>query len=350
MVAIGPNFFYTVTLPVTLWFLDRGKRGTDRGRTRCSSSTPATPSSQIDRAHRDFLPEQIELLANIVRLYRGEDARDRRRQRGAASPSASPTARTPTCPGLCKVATLAEIEAQGWSLNPGRYVGTAAAEEDDGDFACEARRAVRRVHGALGRSGGAAAEGRRCRAGDPRGVSEWRDRTLGQIADVAELNRPAHAGNCTAHEYVDGRTGGRRDAERTSIRRRIALSSAARHLGGRQHRGSLSTARIRVTSCWLVEVTPAERAWVDDRDGRGAVRHSARCGHRSRSVELERRYPALLVASDDGSHRVAKRAKPSARRCRHLNERDRSSTPRAAYPSRTVQRADRCECSARSTT
>ena len=38
-------------------------------------------------------------------------------------------------PGLCKVGTLAEIEAQGWSLNPGRYVRTAAVGEDDGDFA-----------------------------------------------------------------------------------------------------------------------------------------------------------------------------------------------------------------------
>ncbi len=37
-------------------------------------------------------------------------------------------------PGLCKVATLAEIERQGWSLNPGRYVGVAAREEDDFDF------------------------------------------------------------------------------------------------------------------------------------------------------------------------------------------------------------------------
>jgi len=36
--------------------------------------------------------------------------------------------------GLCKVATLAEIEAQGWSLNPGRYVGVAARAEDDFDF------------------------------------------------------------------------------------------------------------------------------------------------------------------------------------------------------------------------
>jgi hypothetical protein len=30
VVAVGPNFFYTVTLPVTLWFFDRGIRGTER--------------------------------------------------------------------------------------------------------------------------------------------------------------------------------------------------------------------------------------------------------------------------------------------------------------------------------
>ena len=35
MVAVGPNFFYTVTLPCTLWFLDRGK-----GRAGCPQ--PAT--------------------------------------------------------------------------------------------------------------------------------------------------------------------------------------------------------------------------------------------------------------------------------------------------------------------
>ena len=37
-------------------------------------------------------------------------------------------------PGLCKVATVKEIEAQGWSLNPGRYVGIAERGEDDFDF------------------------------------------------------------------------------------------------------------------------------------------------------------------------------------------------------------------------
>ena len=33
MVAVGPNMFYTVTLPVTLWFLDRGKKKTPRADT-----------------------------------------------------------------------------------------------------------------------------------------------------------------------------------------------------------------------------------------------------------------------------------------------------------------------------
>ncbi len=38
-------------------------------------------------------------------------------------------------PGLCKAATLEEIETQGWSLNPGRYVGIAPGEEvSDQDF------------------------------------------------------------------------------------------------------------------------------------------------------------------------------------------------------------------------
>jgi type I restriction enzyme M protein len=37
-------------------------------------------------------------------------------------------------PGLCKEATRAEIEARGWSLNPGRYVGVAERDEEDFDF------------------------------------------------------------------------------------------------------------------------------------------------------------------------------------------------------------------------
>jgi type I restriction enzyme M protein len=133
MIAIGPNFFYTVTLPVTLWFLDCGKRGTEREDTVLFLDARQT-FRQIDRAHRDFLPEQIELLANVVRLYRGEDPET---IAGSAELVAErfPGGAYSDVPGFCKVATVAEVEAQGWSLNPGRYVGVAAGEEDDGLFA-----------------------------------------------------------------------------------------------------------------------------------------------------------------------------------------------------------------------
>lgn len=38
-------------------------------------------------------------------------------------------------PGLCKIADLSEIEAKGWSLTPGAYVGVAPVEDDGVDFA-----------------------------------------------------------------------------------------------------------------------------------------------------------------------------------------------------------------------
>ena len=133
MVAIGTNFFYTVTLPVTLWFLDKGKAGTEREDTVLFLDARHL-YRQIDRAHRDFRPEQIELLANIVRLFRGEDVETADGSELLLKEHFA-DGRYVDVPGLCKVATRVEIEAQGWSLNPGRYTGTAVVEEDGEDFA-----------------------------------------------------------------------------------------------------------------------------------------------------------------------------------------------------------------------
>ncbi len=132
MVAIGTNFFYTVTLPVTLWFLDKEKVGTSAEDTVLFIDARQI-FHQVDRAHRDFLPEQIELLANIVRLYRGEDV-ETVEGSDAALKERFRDGSYVDVPGLCKVATRAEIEAQGWSLNPGRYTGNAATDDDDEDF------------------------------------------------------------------------------------------------------------------------------------------------------------------------------------------------------------------------
>ena len=145
MVAVGPNMFYTVTLPCTLWFFDRGKIGTARENTVLFIDARHL-YRQIDRAHRDWTEAQISFLANIVRLYRGEAVDvtlgGEEAQRwieayfGTDSDSASggaPAYRD--IAGLCKAATLDAIEAQGWSLNPGRYVGVAAGEDlSDEDF------------------------------------------------------------------------------------------------------------------------------------------------------------------------------------------------------------------------
>jgi type I restriction enzyme M protein len=57
MISIGPNFFYTVTLPCTLWFLDRGKKNTER-KDKVLFIGARHIFHQIDRAHRDFKPDQ----------------------------------------------------------------------------------------------------------------------------------------------------------------------------------------------------------------------------------------------------------------------------------------------------
>src|SRR5947207_5313484 len=132
MISIGSNFFYTVTLPCTLWFFDKGKHDTDR-RDKVLFIDARHIYKQIDRAHREFTPEQIEFIANIVRLYRGEVI-ETTNGSAALIQQTFPNGNYADVPGLCKVATLAEIEAQGWSLNPGRYVGVTERPVDDFDF------------------------------------------------------------------------------------------------------------------------------------------------------------------------------------------------------------------------
>ncbi|MCU0836005.1 MAG: type I restriction-modification system subunit M [Chromatiaceae bacterium] len=130
MVAVGSNFFYTVTLPCTLWFLDKGDNDV---RETVLFIDARHIYRQIDRAHRDWTPAQIEFLANIARLYRGEEP-ESLHDSAELLAEHFPSGRYEDVAGLCKVATLAEIESQGWSLNPGRYVGVAARAEDDFDF------------------------------------------------------------------------------------------------------------------------------------------------------------------------------------------------------------------------
>jgi type I restriction enzyme M protein len=137
MVAVGPNMFYTVTLPCTLWFFDKGKAKTPRADTVLFIDARHI-YRQLDRAHRDWTPAQIAFLANVVRLYRGEGLDLTLGGDGAKSKLVEAFGKKliyADVPGLCRAATVNEMRAQGWSLNPGRYVGVAPGEAvSDEDF------------------------------------------------------------------------------------------------------------------------------------------------------------------------------------------------------------------------
>lgn len=132
MISVGPNFFYTVTLPCALWFLDRGKKATAR-KDKVLFIDARHLYRQIDRAHREFTPEHVEFIANIVRLYRSEAVETEDGSEELTKRS-FPNGTYKDVLGMCKAATLAEIEAQGWSLNPGRYVGVEERPVDDFKF------------------------------------------------------------------------------------------------------------------------------------------------------------------------------------------------------------------------
>ena len=66
MLTLPSNLFYTVTLPATLWFFDKGK--TDDKVLFIDARNIFT---QIDRAHRELSDEQIQNIALIPRLHKG---------------------------------------------------------------------------------------------------------------------------------------------------------------------------------------------------------------------------------------------------------------------------------------
>ncbi|WP_420443046.1 type I restriction-modification system subunit M [Candidatus Poriferisodalis sp.] len=127
IVVVGTNMFYTVTLPVTLWFLDRGKRGTEREEKVLFVDARGI-YNQIDRSHRDWTPEQIEFLANIVRLWRGKEAEFETESEELLT-DVMPQGVYADVAGLCGRATLEGIEDENWSLNPGRYISVPAMDD-----------------------------------------------------------------------------------------------------------------------------------------------------------------------------------------------------------------------------
>ena len=117
IVSVGTNMFLNATLSCTLWFFDKGKIGSDR-QNKILFINAQDIFTEIDRAHSTWTDEQIAEIASIVRRYRAEKGY------GAYE----------NIKGRCKVATLDEIRANDYSLNPGRYVEIVEKEMSDVDF------------------------------------------------------------------------------------------------------------------------------------------------------------------------------------------------------------------------
>ena len=108
IVAMPTQLFYSVTIPVTLWFISKNKK--QKGKTLFVDAR--NMGHMVDRKHRDFSDEDIAKLANTFISF----------QEGKLE----------EIKGFCSIATLEDIAKQDYILTPGRYVGIEE-QEDDGE-------------------------------------------------------------------------------------------------------------------------------------------------------------------------------------------------------------------------
>ena len=108
IVALPTQLFYSVTIPVTLWFISKNKK--QKGKTLFIDARKM--GYMVDRKHRDFTDEDIQKLADTFEQFQNGTLEDIK--------------------GFCAVADLQEIEKQDFILTPGRYVGIEE-QEDDGE-------------------------------------------------------------------------------------------------------------------------------------------------------------------------------------------------------------------------
>ena len=110
IVALPTQLFYSVTIPVTLWFISKNKK--QKGKTLFIDARKM--GHMVDKKHRDFTDEDIQKLADTFEAFQEGTLEDVK--------------------GICAVADLQTIEKQDFILTPGRYVGIEEVEDDGEPF------------------------------------------------------------------------------------------------------------------------------------------------------------------------------------------------------------------------
>ena len=117
MIALPKQLFYTVQIPVCLWFVTRKKTADAKRkfRSRCGQTLfidARRCGTLIDRVHRELSEADIAEIAGVYHAWRSEGGKYEDK------------------PGWWKSATLEEIASHGYVLTPGCYVGAEKAEDD----------------------------------------------------------------------------------------------------------------------------------------------------------------------------------------------------------------------------
>ncbi|MEI2643288.1 MAG: class I SAM-dependent DNA methyltransferase [Candidatus Nanopelagicales bacterium] len=123
VVTLPTQLFYGVQIPVCLWFLTKDKTArtvkSERPQRDRRGETLFIDARNLgymdDRTHRNLSDEDIRRIADTYHAWRGEPG----------LPEYQDT------PGFCASVTNELIAEHGYSLAPGRFVGTAQAEVDD---------------------------------------------------------------------------------------------------------------------------------------------------------------------------------------------------------------------------
>lgn len=126
IVAMPGQLFYTTQIPVSLWVLANNKQnGKGQGGRPLSDRNGQVlfiDARELgymkSRVERDLTPEDRARIVGAYHNWRGDGDGEYK-----------------DIPGFCKVANIDDIEKNGWVLTPGRYVGTAAKEDDGEPFA-----------------------------------------------------------------------------------------------------------------------------------------------------------------------------------------------------------------------
>ncbi|GAA4932828.1 hypothetical protein GCM10023314_01520 [Algibacter agarivorans] len=147
MVSIGTKFFYSLSLPCTLWFFDRAKEKDTLKADKTLMLDLRNVYRKVSAAIHDFTEEHLQNIHAIVSLYRGDNTLynslvDNYKANGSEAElewliSRFPDGEYVDVLGLCKVVNRAEIEANDYCLTPGRYVGVEDQIDLDFDYETE---------------------------------------------------------------------------------------------------------------------------------------------------------------------------------------------------------------------